>query len=158
MLSAVSLLVCVTLAVQWCVSYWVGIGVRVTTLDASLKSCRIWGGGISHGVAGVWHQRPNCPTPQPDDLWERFEVGSERRSDVRVITRQRPGPIPGRFHGFDYYYSSYPTDPIFMLRVPAWLPVTLAGIAPALWLVANRRAARRLKRRGFAVEHETQTL
>ena len=144
--AAMSLILCVAVCLLWVRSYWVedGIGYRASERggpqlhrgissnsgEVALVSLHFfmsrWPNGLYH-----YHRTINNVKPPGDTFARRLGFGMNE-------------------FGRDYPGFSMPWGQA--LWFPHWVLVLVAGMPAALWLLANRRAARRQKLRGFAVE------
>ncbi len=146
--AALSLLLCVAVCVLWVRSYRVADGIiRQSSAQSGIGSQWTWSssGWFSAGF-GRFNSR------------SRMRLGPngfhlEHRSPPQIALPR--GTLARRLgfgcerQGFWGVYSGW------MAWAPHWAIAILAGLPAALWLIANRRAARRLKGRGFAVEQVT---
>ncbi len=148
--AALSLLLFVAVCVLWVRSYWAADLVRLRisgrngrgflSLTASSVSAR------TH-IASTWTSVETAPAGH--FLFSRLPLNAF--SWPRYSLPQRLG--------FSFARGMYPptSESYTYLWLPHWAIATIISLPAALWLLANRRAARRLKRRGFAVEQASTT-
>jgi hypothetical protein len=143
LLTALSLLLCVAVALLWVRGHWVADCVRYTRLTAPAPAVggRLdeWNVLSGKGVVALvresrrWSPRP--PTAKqikpPEAGLTRFTISPAAFDVARDGVWQRIG--------FNYYDSSSPSRTVRGVRVPHWLLAALTAAAPALWAVRRRR-------------------
>jgi hypothetical protein len=141
LVTALSLLLCVTVTVAWRRSY--AVGERYAYTGSGGSTALAWTGGY------LRLERASATQSLPFEMNRGWHFSREPTTDPHLRMPRFPGARYWRWGPFAYSRSGGGEDDVAVYRrflAPFWLPVALFAAAPAWWVIGAARRAQRRRR------------